>query len=157
MIHKTILSLALLTSLACAEEAISLHECCRSGQKSGVESMIANKADLNLKDPETGNTPLMEAAREFDVEIVRLLAAHDADVNLCNTCGNNALIEAFSTGQACSDAECTDKAALNEIVTLLIEKGIDLSHENNNGDTALSLAEKNGYSDALEVIKKSQE
>lgn len=48
--------------------------------KAVIEFLLANGADVNAKDPNE-STALMEAAREYNSEIVRLLISKGADVN----------------------------------------------------------------------------
>ena len=120
---KAALSLALLCSVVYAEQTPSLHEVCRNGLKEEAQRLINEGTDINLVHEKSGNTALMEAAREFDVELVRMLTDNEnIEINACNKAGNNALMEAFSSGQACTEADCSDKVALNEIVSLLIER-----------------------------------
>ncbi len=72
-------------------------------------------------------TPLMHAAQLGRADIIHLLLAQQADLNLRNADGNNALWLACFSGDA-------------NIIRLLLEAGIDLNNRNDNGSTCLMYA-----------------
>ena len=79
------------------------------------------------------DTEWIYAARKGDLEIVKLLVEHGADVSHATKyTGFTGLIWAAFNGHL-------------EIAKLLVENGADVSHANNNGDTALISAALNGH------------
>jgi len=97
---------------------------------------------------------LVQAAIDFDADAVRALLDEQtkADINRVDDAGNNPLMAAFASGKACDDPQCKDKKALSEIVTLFINKGIDLTTRNSDDKTALEIAQANGYTEASQLI-----
>jgi ankyrin repeat protein len=59
----------------------SLVEVVRNGTKEDVQQLISSGADVHEKDPESGWTPLHQAAATGAIEIAELLIQHGADVN----------------------------------------------------------------------------
>ncbi|HET8671376.1 MAG TPA: ankyrin repeat domain-containing protein [Candidatus Saccharimonadales bacterium] len=90
-----------------------------------AETLLAAGAEINPR----GNffmSPLMQALE--DLEMVKLLIAHGADVNQKNFRGATALMGAAAAGPA-------------SVVKYLIEKGADVNARDNDGTTALMAAE----------------
>jgi ankyrin repeat protein len=100
-----------------------------------------------------GTTPLIRAANNADLEVVKLLLEHGADVNL-NTADRQTAVMATITGRA------PETQAL-EIIRVLHDAGADVNviglvnhREENRGGTALHFAVRKRYK---EVIKKLAE
>lgn len=90
-----------------------------------AEILLAAGVEINPR----GNffvSPLMQAVE--DLEMVKLLIAHGADVNLKNFRGATALMGAAAAGPA-------------SVVKYLIEKGADVNARDEDGTTALMAAE----------------
>lgn len=90
-----------------------------------AEALLAAGAEINPR----GNffmSPLMQAVE--DLEMVKLLIAHGADVNQKNFRGATALMGAAAAGPA-------------SVVKYLIEKGADVNARDKDGATALMTAE----------------
>ncbi len=140
----------------------------RAGDIGRVTSLIASKADVNLKD-EKGGTALMYACVEGHVEVVRLLLAAKADVNARTAGGETALIYAAQSGLIRkmagalakgilkesgieADSKDTDAGAkeaeaaktTGEIVRLLLAARADVNAGNKQGQTALMYAAIDG-------------
>lgn len=73
--------------------------------------MIRAGADINAA-PRTGQTPLLQAIRERNIDIVRVLLANGANVHVRDTEGRGALAYATATG-------------LEELTAMLIEAGAE--------------------------------
>lgn len=130
---STLLTLSLaLTGFADANS--ELFTAARNGDLPQVKSLIAAGADVNAKH-RYGFTPLINAVRSSDyrrAETVKVLLAAGADVNAISMYDNNgwtALFYAISFNH--SDA-----------VKLLLDAGVDMNARNNEGQTALMMADE---------------
>jgi ankyrin repeat protein len=97
----------------------------RGADRSGVEALIAQGANVNLRDRRGGVTPLMYAAALGSTDTMRLLLDKGADVNARSALGATALMWA---------------AADPAKVRLLVERGADVKSVSESGRTALLLA-----------------
>lgn len=92
-----------------------------------VDALLKRSVDLSLSSFE-GINPLIAAASEGHVEIVKLLlATKKIDINSKDKDGTNALMAAAVRGH-------------RETVELLISNGIDLNAQNGDGHSALMFA-----------------
>lgn len=110
-----------------------------------VDFLIANGADVNYRQPETGETALhsslSKAGRPYYLYTVRLLVENGADVNAQTTPGRE-------TGAFMRDVRTKGETPLHraaayaeaETVRYLIEKGADPTLRDANGDSPLSWA-----------------
>ncbi len=105
--------------------------------ESKINSLIASGSDINQLD-ETGQTPLMEAAKTNDDRIIIILLKHGADLNLQDSEGNTALMLA-------SRYNC-DKA-----IQLLLNYHVDINARNRYGSTPLIVA---SFYNSLAAIKE---
>lgn len=96
----------------------------RSGMDSGDTSL------------DKGTTPLMRAARAGDVEVMRMLVAKGANPKLETNLGNNILLFAAGIGYRDKNTHGTEAQAL-EAVKFALAQGLDPSHKNSRGETAL--------------------
>lgn len=86
-----------------------------------------------------GNTALMQAAREGNVEIVKELIHLDAILDIKNDDGNTALWNAcFGESYECFDA--------------LVKAGIDINSQNCSGVTVLMYSSCTGKEDFVEML-----
>jgi ankyrin repeat protein len=106
------------------------------GNKETIELFFKSGMNVNAKGI-NGETALMQAAVNHDIEMIKLLIDKGADVNTKNNDGYTALMFVSSNGDL-------------EVLKLLIDKGADVNAKNNDGETALMLASLN---DELEVVK----
>lgn len=116
----------------------------RNGHAVLVRKALAAGADVRALN-RYGSTALMGPAYRGHLETVRLLLATPIDIHHVNNLGWTALLEAIVLG--------TDTAAHREIVQLLIERGSNVNARDSNGKTALQLAEQNGQSEVVRMLR----
>ena len=85
--------------------------------------LLEKGADVNSRDPETGETPLMAAVGSLDS--FKLLLARGADVNATDNSGRSALWSA------------TEMETNTAFITLLGEHGANVNAQDSSGQTAL--------------------
>jgi ankyrin repeat protein len=111
----------------------------RRGDKSAVRTLLAQKADVNARQPD-GGTALQWAVYRDDVELVTMLLRAGANANAANLTGATPLSLAGVNGNAA-------------IIELLLKAGVDsnapLSKYN---DTALMLAARTGKLETVRVL-----
>ncbi|MDP2640134.1 MAG: ankyrin repeat domain-containing protein [Betaproteobacteria bacterium] len=83
-----------------------------------------------------GESALMLAAANGELELVKLFVAHDAEVNMA---GWNPLIYAAWRGRT-------------EVVKYLLEKGADIDAVSPNGVSALMMAARDGHFDTVRLL-----
>ena len=105
--------------------AQSLSEAAFTGDIAAMKQGLADGADPNTKDLQSGNTLLATAALMGHTEIVTLLLEHGADVNARSRDDGTALHAAAFLGRT-------------ETVKLLLKKGADTTLRNNMGGTAIA-------------------
>ena len=128
--------------------ATALHEACRKGKIKKVKKLIKkSRKDINTKDSDLGNTPLITTVQENHSDIVAyLLTLDDIDTNLKNHEGNTALHLAVQNNNQ------------KIVVQLLaIENNIDLTIANNSGDTAFEIACEYEHHEIAKIIDKEME
>ena len=101
-----------------------------TGNLTAMKQALADGADPNTMDPQSGSTLLATAALMGHTEIVALLLEHGADVNAKSRDGATALHTSAFLGRA-------------ETVKLLLENGADTTLKNNMGSTAIDGAKLN--------------
>jgi ankyrin repeat protein len=111
----------------------------RSGMDSGDTTLGA------------GTTPLMRAARAGDADVMRLLLAKGADINLTTKDGNTALMFAAGVGYRDKNTRGSESDAL-EALKISLEAGMDLRQSNNRGETALHGAASRGADTIVQFL-----
>ena len=101
-----------------------------------IEFLVSKGADVNLH-PTNGNTPLQESIRKKGIP--EFLINHGADVNAPPGSRIVPLNEAILSKN-------------NELIKLLLEKGVDVNVHDNRSRTPLSLAVKSGRLELAEVL-----
>lgn len=107
---------------------LRLSEAAFTGDLEALRQALADGADPNTKDPQSGSTLLATAALMGHTEVVSLLLKHGADVNAKSRDGGTPLHASAFLGRA-------------ETVKLLLEKGADTTLRNNMGGTPIEGAE----------------
>ena len=110
--------------------AQSLSEAAFTGDIPAMKRALADGADPNTKDPQSGSRVLALAALMGHTEVVALLLEHGADINARSQDGGTALHAAAFLGRA-------------ETVKLLLEKGADTTLRNNMRSPAIDGAKLN--------------
>lgn len=144
------------------DEKNFLHAC-RYGQMYVIEELI-DKVNINVQDEEEGYTPLMNAIREREIEAVKILLEHNADVTkIKDNSGRNAffwaavldelemlkLFEKYNPDYNESDNYGSNALFFTrkvETVNYLLKNGADINKKNKSGRTPLiqhSLAYEN--------------
>jgi len=119
----------------------TLHGAAASGDKEGVERLIAQGADLNAKD-NNGQTPLHLSILNRRAGQARwVLISQGADVNAKTNDGRTPLIMAVTRGDQ----------YLEEV---LIANGADITVKDNRGRTLLQLAQEKGHTEIIELLKR---
>ena len=126
-----------------AENGAPISYAAEGGHKEIVELLIANGADVNVKEKDT---PMHKAAMNGHKDIAELLIANGADVN-AKSFDNNQLLMTMDLAMYPAWAE-KNSAGLTplhlvktkEIAKLLITKGADVNAQNAVGNTPLNFA-----------------
>ena len=117
----------------------SLSELARRQDWPEVQRLIAKGADVNSKDKKYGNTALMWASYNGNVEIVQALIDKGADINANSNPGRTALMWASISGH-------------KEVVQLLLAKGADVNSKDVDGNTALIHAADEGRTEIVQAL-----
>ncbi|XP_063613458.1 ankyrin-3-like isoform X2 [Penaeus indicus] len=97
-----------------------------------VKELLDAGADVNREDHHSG-LPLHVATDQGLKDITELLLENKADINMCDTSGRNAL-HVLMFSQSHDDEE------IQPMLSLLLQKGIDVNVQMNDGTTPLMLA-----------------
>ncbi|MGH9645198.1 MAG: ankyrin repeat domain-containing protein, partial [Bryobacteraceae bacterium] len=125
-----------LTVLNAADSPVA--DAAMKGDKAAVQTLIKQKADVNLPQAD-GATAIQWAAYRNDVDIADLLIAAGADVKKPNRDGATALRLASINGSA-------------PMIQRLLKAGADANELGPNGETPLMFAARNGNVDAVKVL-----
>ncbi len=106
-----------------------------------VTALVMAGANVNASSQQ--GTPLYMAARWGQPDVVRLLLAHEADINATDDRAGTALHGAAAMGH-------------KEIVELLLEKGADVHARTRSGQTALDVAEMVNRVKVAELLRQRQ-
>jgi len=107
----------------------------------GVNEQMLESVDYDELDARdhNGNTPLMWAAANGNLQLVELLVDQGAAVNMQNFVGETALYLAAARG-------------FDKICTLLVENGADTRFSNIDGSTSLHVASASGFVDVVKTL-----
>lgn len=102
---------------------------------------ILLKAGAKIEEGSSGITPLSFAASNGDLDMIRFLVKHGADVNHgAKSGGQTTLLTAIYGAQL-------------DVVKLLIQLKADVNTKTKGGDTPLSVAQKGDQTDIIAVLK----
>jgi len=101
-----------------------------------------------------GTTPLMRAARNGDFVAMRILLDAGADPNLTQPKGSNALTMSAGLGRGLGvfAKDYGTEADLREATQLLLDRGVDVDHANDDGLTAIHLAAQAGLDSVVTLL-----
>ena len=101
-----------------------------------------------------GTTPLMRAARNGDFAAMRILLDSGADPNLTQPKGSNALTMSAGLGRGLGvfAKDYGTEADLREATQLLLDRGVDVNHANDDGLTAIHLAAQAGLDSVVTLL-----
>jgi ankyrin repeat protein len=106
-----------------------------------VEYLLQRKPGLAFDVEYYGNTAFMHAAEEFNINMMQLLLAYNADVNAKNDSGETALFLVVYKNRSFGSSEYTE-TIIGNTLRFLIGNGINVNEKNNRGETALMVAAK---------------
>lgn len=136
-IASLLTSSLLFASVAFAAE---VHDAAEDGNLARLSDLLkSNPAQLELRNT-AGMTPLHLAAREGKAEAVKFLIDKGADILALTKTSYDALSLATLNAQ-------------KDVISLLLEKGAIPTSQNIDGDTAITLAERAGKQEVLQLFK----
>jgi uncharacterized protein len=140
---KIIFTLLLAVSFTAAASATGNNDLIKAVQKSDFTSaVVLLDKGMNPNIIESGQSPLMIAARNGEVQITRALIAFGADVNLRNDDGTTALMQAARYGHTA-------------VVEMLIKAGADSELRNKRGYTSADLARMFKHDQTLNLLRQT--
>lgn len=113
----------------------------RSGNVEIVKLLLENKVEVNEKDSDGWHALMLAALYQVPIKIVKMLLRHGAVIDERNKFGETSLIKAAEQG-------CL------EMVKLLLANGADPVLEDNDGITALRIAEDLGHGQIVQLLKE---
>lgn len=160
------------------KKSFSFHEAIACGKKDKVQEYLSQDKVIVNKYSNDGFTPLSLAAFFDQTEIAKLLLANGADPNMhaTNPSKVNALHSAVAKEnyELCKlflahDADvnavqmqnvtplhaASHRGNLN-LVKLLVENGAKIDFKMDNGDTALTIAERDGHNEVKDYLKEAE-
>jgi ankyrin repeat protein len=102
-----------------------------------------------------GATPFLLAAKYADIDMMRFLAAHGADIKVAAKDGSTPLIAAAGADQranAFGGAASEDESHSREAVKFVLGLGCDVNAANQAGSTALHISAAKGYSTVVQLV-----
>jgi ankyrin len=120
-----------------------LHCAAKNGHKDVADLLLANKADVNARDDNCGDTPLHCAARSGHKDVADLLLASKADVNAKNENYHDRPLH------------CAAKIGHKDVAELLLANKADGNTKNRYGETPLLEATRSGQRDVAELPGQS--
>src|SRR5688572_25363414 len=137
----SLVSLILAAMLAPAPANSPLADAAMNGQRTIVESLLAQNADVNAAQGD-GSTALHWAAFRNDVEMAQMLIKAGANLKAATRIGSwTPLFMAAKTGGA-------------EVIEVLVAAGADVNSPKEGGSTALMFAAASGKAQSVEVLLK---
>jgi hypothetical protein len=117
------------------------HPFVRAAQEDDLEALTAliSGMDVNLRDPRSNTTALEHAVRNANREMVQLLLASGAAVNLKNSSDETVLM-------------MFDEDATSDLMWDLINAGAKVNHKDESGNTALMRAASTNNQEALKAL-----
>jgi len=141
--NKIILALLFVASISATALATGNNDLIKAVQKGDFTSAVVLLDEgMNPNIIESGQSPLMIAARNGEIQITRALVAFGADVNLRNDDGTTALMLAARNGNTL-------------VVEMLLKAGADADLRNNRGFTSADLARMFKHDQTLNLLRQT--
>lgn len=147
------------------------------GDVESMQNLLQSGANVNAAN-DIGYTPLMSAARSYRIEMVKFLLKNGADVSASCSDGRTALHAAVAETPSMPEAqrECVkvlletganpnaqSETGLTPLMNAvwfrcelgvieLLQNGADISISDNEGDTAIDVAKRRGFSDIEKLL-----
>jgi predicted LPLAT superfamily acyltransferase len=147
------------------------------GELEGVEGALDDGAEVDAVTYE-GSTALMMASFHGHTEVVRTILDHGASIDKQDPNGRTALIYASSGPHAETVSLLIEKGAdvnhaghaegwsalmyagysgHTEVIRILLDSGADADMEDNDGETALTFAQRNDHAEAAELLRAAMD
>uniref|UniRef100_A0A7S4N2U2 Uncharacterized protein n=1 Tax=Prymnesium polylepis TaxID=72548 RepID=A0A7S4N2U2_9EUKA len=123
--------------------APKLHDAASQNNDHTIQAFLDAGADLNLRDPATGQTPLMFSVLNGFAASVRYLLSAGADTSIGENDGYTPLHGAAFQGRA-------------DIAKILIDHGLDPNEVHSDGYTPLHRAVLNGHTDTVKALLNAE-
>ncbi len=167
----TICAVLLMCSASFSAQNLELVEAAQKGDLKRVQDLLNKGADVETKNSD-GITPLMAAAFNNHLEIMKLLLEREANVNVMangvsllmvsSTMGQTPVVKLLLEWEA--DANAKDSSGVTslmaasyeghfDVVKLLIENKADIHAKSKDGDSALLAATAKGHTKIVELLK----
>ncbi|GKT83829.1 HET domain protein [Colletotrichum tofieldiae] len=120
-----------------------LYRASETGVVNGIKEVLQKKVPLNTRDT-FGRTPLWIAANNGQAELVKLLVQQtDVDIDCLSTSGRSPIFWPSANGD-------------EDIVKILVSAGAKTYFEDIEGQTAVSIARKNGHENIVRILLDSE-
>ncbi|SKB03966.1 ankyrin repeat domain-containing protein [Aeromicrobium choanae] len=117
-----------------------------TGSVAMLEALLPARPDLTIKNRYGGLSPI-PAGERGHADYIRRVVKTDVDLDHVNDLGWTALLEAVILGDG--------SKPYVEIVTTLVEAGVDVDIEDKNGRTALDHARAQGYAGIVRALERA--
>jgi hypothetical protein len=126
-------------ALSHRNETDELVNAVKNGNYELTETLLKNGGNVNAREQDSGNSLLITAAWNGQLEMVKLLITKGADLNLSNDSGVTALIGASYKGH-------------EKVVRELLSHGADKDIKDKHGNTALDLAKMHNNTSLVKLL-----
>jgi len=119
-----------------------------------LDARLAKGSSSAGKVSPKGTTPFFSAADRGDIEFMKILVAHGADVKIPNTDGTTPLMIAAGVGRGAENDEAGTQEEMIEAVRYCIELGMDINAVDKNGETAMHGAAYGQWPEMVDFLDK---
>ncbi|KAF3911404.1 Ankyrin-1 [Dactylellina cionopaga] len=116
-----------------------LHFAAYYNQPSILRILLSQGASTSSRESKNGFSPLHKAAERGNIDIIKDLLAHCADIEALTDAGSTPLLVAVKFGH-------------KEVIELLISRGADMDCCNHTGQTAAHIAADKGHKEILKLL-----